>query len=60
MVNKQSSTLLPVSEEEWEKLLHTRYHEIGLKTAASIVLPTVGLNSSRWGTSSTNCGQSQV
>ena len=60
MVNKWSSTLLQVSEEELEKLLHTKYHEVGLKTAALIVLRAVGLNSSSWGTSSANCGQSQV
>ena len=60
MVNKWSSTLLPVSGEELKKLLHAKYHEVGLKTAASTVLRKVGLNSSRWGTSSPNCGQSQV
>ena len=32
MVNKRSSTLLPVSEEELKKLLHTKYPEVGLKT----------------------------
>ena len=41
MVNKRSSTLLPVSEEELKKLLHAKYPEVGVKTAASTVLQLV-------------------